>query len=215
MKPSNQQYSFTRNYLLAFSELFTKLHVVRYNTDGTEWKYEEVPVIFPFTEKWYAYQKNKWLARADMNEEYIFEISKTLPTISIGEFKMSQTLDNQHPKYETLSTTEGKVIYTPVAFDLSLSVSIITNLLDDNFQIMEQILPYFAPTYNINLNIEEISQNESIPITLTGISNTMPVDMGVEDTRIIQTELNFKMKVNIYPDKLIDPEAYTTSLVIE
>lgn len=220
MKPSNQLYSFTRNYILAFSELFSDLHVVRYDDkpdyegNAVEWKFEKVTVVFPFTEKWFSYQRNKWLARADMNENYLFEISKTLPTISIGEFKLSYNNSAQHNKYETMLTNENKVIYTPVPYDLNTEVSIITSNLDDNFQIMEQILPYFAPTYNINVDVEQISINESVPITMTGISNTLPADLAMEDKRMVVTTLDFKMKVNYYPDKMSDINSYTTAVVI-
>lgn len=214
MRPITRQYSITRNYILAFSDLFRGLHVVRYNEDGTEWKYEEVPVIFPFTEKWFAYQKNKWLVRADMNLDYLFEVSKTTPTISIGEFKLSYNTDNQHNKIEKMETADGNWIATPVSYDLNTTVSLYTNLLDDNYQLLEQILPYFAPSYNINVNIPDISENESIPIYLDGVSETIPVDVDVNAKKLIITELSFKIKVNYYPDKIIDPSAYTTTVEV-
>lgn len=214
MKPNTQAYSTTRNYILAFSDLFREIFVVRYNENGTEWKYEEVPVIFPFTEKWIAYQRNRWATRADMNLNYLFEISKTLPMISIGEFKFSKNLSKQHNKNEKMLSTNGSVMATPVSYTLSTKISIYTNLLDDNFQILEQIIPYFAPSYNINVNVGLYSENESVPITLEDVGEVFPMDLEVEDKRLIITELSFSMDVNFYPDNLTDTNTYTKNLTV-
>lgn len=217
MRSREQQYSTTRRYILAFCDLFTDLYVVRYMApeEGHEWKYEKVPVMFPFTEKWFAYQKTKWGARADMNDNYLFEISKTLPMISIGEFKLSRNLDKQHNKQEQMFTDDGSLIATPVAYTLDTNISIYTNLLDDNYQLVEQILPYFAPSYNVNVNIPEISLNESVPVYLDGVSETYPVEMDDSTKRLIVTELSFHIDVNYYPDKIEDNDAYTKEIIVE
>jgi len=217
MRSSDAQYSLTRRYILAFCDLFTDLYVIRYSGEheGEEWKYEKVPVMFPFQEKWFAYQKNKWGARADMNENHLFEISKTLPIMSIGEFKLSRHLDKQHNKQEMMLTPDDDLIATPVAYRLDTTVGIYTNLLDDNYQLVEQILPYFAPSYNINVNIPGISENESIPVYMDGVSETYPVEMDDTTKRLVITELSFHIDVNYYPDKVIDDSTYTKELVVE
>jgi len=215
MRPSTQTYSITRSYILAFCDLFNDMYIVRYDEEGNEWKYEKTPVMFPFTEKWFAYQKNKWMSREDMDPTYLFEISKTLPLISIGEFKLSPNLNNQHNKYEKIKTANNKLTATPVSYFLDTTVVIYTNLLDDNYQLLEQILPYFAPSININVNIPNISENESVPITLTNISETIPVDIDVNTKKLVYTELSFKIKVNYYPDKMIDPSTYSTTISVE
>jgi hypothetical protein len=216
MRSENIKYSQTRNYILAFSDLFSELFVIRYDTDGTELKYEKVPVIVPYQEKWIAYQRNRWLTREDMNSDSLFEISKTLPSISIGEFKLSRNPDNQHNKFERMTNPDGDFIATPVSYNLNVTVGIYTNLFDDNFQILEQILPYFAPTYNINVNIPEKSLNESVPITLIGDpAEVLPEDLEVESKRLFVTELGFKMKINIYPSKITVGDTYVTTFEVK
>ncbi len=216
MRSSDRPYSLTRNYILAFCDLFTDLYVIRYSAEneGVEWKYEKVPVIFPFTEKWIAYQRTKWGARADMNDNYLFEISRTLPMMSIGEFKLSRNISKQHNKQETMTTPVGGFIATPVSYRLETTLGIYTNLLDDNYQLVEQILPYFAPSYNVNVNIPNVSENESIPVYMDSISETMPVEMDDSTKRLIITELGFHMDINYYPDKTTDADTYTKELIV-
>ena len=217
MRSRDEQYSTTRRYILAFCDLFTDLYVIRYMApeEGHEWKYEKVPVMFPFNEKWFAYQKTKWGTRADMNENYLFEISKALPMISVGEFKLSRNLDKQHNKQEVMTTPDGGFMAMPVSYRLDTTIGIYTNLLDDNYQLVEQILPYFAPSYNINVNIPEKSLDESVPVYMDGVSETMPVEMDVETKRLIITEISFHMDVNYYPDKVEDASSYTKEIIVE
>ena len=54
---------------------------------------------------------------------------------------------------------------------MSFDLSVMTLLNDDALQIMEQILPYFQPNFNLTIDlVESIGKKENIPITLDSVS---------------------------------------------
>lgn len=199
MRKDDQIHSQTRKYLLAFCDLFNDTFVIRYNDNLQEISYKRVPLIIPYSEKWYSYQKNLWLTNKKMNPEALFELAKTLPSIFVGDIGFSRKLEKQHNKYEMLDSAAK--IYTPVSYELSLKITVMTELFDDILQIMEQILPGFAPSYSINVNpIPGVIENESIPIYAGDPSMTFPFDMDMETERIFTLEIPFTMDVNYYPE---------------
>ena len=49
----------------------------------------------------------------------------------------------------------------PVPYNLQFELSIMTKLNDDALQIVEQILPYFQPAYNLTIElVETIKEKE-------------------------------------------------------
>ena len=53
---------------------------------------------------------------------------------------------------------------------ISIELSIITKYQDDMLQILEQILPYFQPQFNLTVDLVNSIGERDIPITLEGIS---------------------------------------------
>lgn len=214
MRKEDQIYSLTRKYILGFTDIFNDTFVIRYNDKKQEISYKMVPVFFPGGEKYLTYEKNIWQANKSMNPEAIFELAKTLPSIFIGDFSIKRDLSNQHNKFELVKGINKKV-YTPVAYKLEIKVTVMTNLFDDLMQILEQILPIFAPTYNININpIPGIIENESVPISADDPQIAPPYDLDREGQRIWTAVIPFSIGVNYYPEyyTLIVP---TTTLEVE
>jgi hypothetical protein len=72
------------------------------------------------------------------------------------------------------SVTDGTDIrksYMPVPYNMDFELSIMTKLDDDMLQIIEQILPYFGPSYTLSLNLlSSIGEKRDVPVTLNNIS---------------------------------------------
>jgi len=59
----------------------------------------------------------------------------------------------------------------PVPYNIGFELSIFSKLNDDALQILEQILPYFQPSFNITVNlVKSIGEKRDIPIVLDNIS---------------------------------------------
>jgi hypothetical protein len=70
---------------------------------------------------------------------------------------------------------------------------------DDGLQIIEQILPYFNPDYNLTLNaIPAMGIKNDLPIILDGITYDDQYEGDFSTRRSIIWTLNFTMKLNFY-----------------
>ncbi len=59
----------------------------------------------------------------------------------------------------------------PVPYNIGFELSIFSKLNDDALQIVEQILPFFQPSFNITINLlSSIGEKRDIPIVLDNIS---------------------------------------------
>jgi hypothetical protein len=65
--------------------------------------------------------------------------------------------------------------------------------------ITEQILPYFAPTMEVTINILDAPvTTTTFPIALTSIDMVDNYDVDFDDQRIITNTLSFTVKVNLF-----------------
>ena len=71
---------------------------------------------------------------------------------------------------------------------------------DDALQIVEQILPHFAPQYTLSVkpftDLPDIV--EDVPVVLTGVDFQDDYEGPLEQRRTIIYNLNFDMKINFY-----------------
>jgi len=75
---------------------------------------------------------------------------------------------------QTFKASDGtnlKKVFMPVPYNIGFELSIFSKLNDDALQIIEQILPYFQPSFNITVNlVSSIGEKRDVPIVLDNIS---------------------------------------------
>ena len=57
---------------------------------------------------------------------------------------------------QTFKASDGtnlKKVFMPVPYNIGFELSIFSKLNDDALQIIEQILPFFQPSFNITINL--------------------------------------------------------------
>lgn len=211
--------SITRMVSIALMDWFSRISIEKYKTISVsgesvyaQRKIIPVPIQWATREKWVeivrssAGRKAMDPAMRDLNP---VEMQWILPRISCNLSGLTYDAGRrliktqQVPDYaNSSSNTLGKV-YTPAPYTLDFEIATIARHLDDNFQIMEQILPFFAPTMNLSLNLYDSRLTESIPITLTGLTIDNPTDLPEFEERIFTNVYNFQLKINYYMMKKI------------
>ena len=58
-------------------------------------------------------------------------------------------------------TPDEKKVYMPVPYNMQFELAVMCKLNDDALQIVEQILPYFQPSYNLTVDLVIISLEAS------------------------------------------------------
>ena len=87
----------------------------------------------------------------------------------------------------------------PVPYNMSLQLAIYTKLNDDMLQIVEQILPYFQPYYNLSINyLGDLKEKRDIAIQLDNISMEDNYEGNFDTRRALYYTLNFTAKVYLF-----------------
>jgi hypothetical protein len=120
-------------------------------------------------------------------------------------FEIGQLGYDSARKSSTLQTFNATVgpnntprqLYMPVPYNLPFELTIATKYNDDMFQIVEQILPYFRPEFNLTINLSStLGEKRDVPLVLQSISPFQDDYEGNFDTRrFITTTLNFVAKI--------------------
>ena len=182
----------TRKIIIAFGTLFNNMTVHR--KDG---KIISVPLTYASKEKFYLTMKqNANLNRAEnlllprmafiiTDMGYDFERK----TSSIGKIHARSTEDGSH-----------KRMYNPVPYDINIELSIYSRNMEDGLQIIEQIIPFFKPSFNITINeLEAMGVERDIPIILDSISHDDTSEGDVSDSfRLLRWDIDFTIKANYY-----------------
>ncbi len=184
-----------RKLIVAFGQLFSNIKIQRTNetTQSVE-QLIDVPISYGNKEKWYSRLKEE----PNIDTRVLI----TLPRIGfeiVGmEYDARRKL-NKFNQYRACSPTANGAFlstYTPSPYMIDIQMFVMTKTLDDMFQIIEQIVPYFGPQYTLSINnVEEIGMTLDVPITLERVEFTDSYAGPMENRREIVGTLTFNAAV--------------------
>lgn len=201
---SNFYFATIRKVSVAFGSLFNNIHVQRFDDVGGQGNVTntiKVPLSYAAGQKWYI-QK-----RFDQEAGKTIQTRISLPRIG---FELTGIQYDPQRKVQTMGFNQGfdendassffKQL-NPVPFDLSYNVYIAIKNVDDGLQIIEQILPYFTPSYNLSIKeIPELSIVRDVPVIFQGSVDLQDDYQGNFDTqRVLIYTLSFVAKSYLYP----------------
>jgi hypothetical protein len=107
------------------------------------------------------------------------------------------------------NATTVKTQFVPVPYDFTFSLSIYVRNTEDGTQILEQILPFFTPDFNVTINfIPSMGKKYDMPVILNSVNTTTDYEGDMTSTRLITWDLEFTAKAYIWPP-VIDAEVIT------
>ena len=87
----------------------------------------------------------------------------------------------------------------PVPYNLAFELAILSKTQDDALQILEQILPFFQPSFNVTINlIPEMDEKKDLPIILNSINYEDDYEDDMMRRRSITYTLDFTLKTYMY-----------------
>lgn len=186
-----------RKTIVSFGSLFNDIKIKHKNTSNSIVSEIKVPLAYGPTQK--------FLARLEQSPDLNKPIQITLPRMSFELVGISYDPTRKSSNIQTfLSTsvsdkTEKKLTYLPVPYNLDFELSIFTKLNDDMLQIIEQILPYFQPAYNITIDlISEIGEKRDVPVILNNISMSDDYEGDFSQRRSLIYTLRFTAKTYLF-----------------
>lgn len=90
--------------------------------------------------------------------------------------------------------------YNPVPYDFDFNLTIYVRNVEDGNQIIEQIVPYFAPDYTLKLNlVPEMNIVKNVPFVLKGVEQIIESDGDFSsEVRTVMWTLRFTAKAFIF-----------------
>lgn len=186
-----------RKAIVAFGHLFSSIYIDRKigdSVEGTTGKRVQVPIAYV--------NKEKWVIRLEQDQTLENYILTSLPRIGFEISGFAYDAQRKVNKMNQIVCNDGetsKTVYSPVPYNLTMNMYIVTGTQEDAMQIVEQILPIFTPTYTMvimALNPMEITSE--VPITLAGVQPSDTNEGSFLDPRLVTWELTFNMKLDIY-----------------
>ena len=80
-----------------------------------------------------------------------------------------------------------------------MSLYIMAKNQDDGLQIVEQILPYFVPEYNVSISpVTGFNHKQDVSVVLNGVSIDDQYEGDFVERRVLIYQLDFSMKMKFY-----------------
>lgn len=195
-----------RKVVVAFGTMFNDIHLVRYNKAGTT-SYEKFKVPLNYG------AKEKYITRINSDPTLTKSIATTVPRMSFDMTGMSYDTARKLPStvrnFAANNATTVKTQFVPVPYDFTFSLSIYVRNTEDGTQILEQILPFFTPDFNVTINfIPSMGKKYDMPVILNSVNTTTDYEGDMMSTRLIIWDLEFTAKAYIWPP-VIDAEVIT------
>ena len=186
-----------RRTIISFGTLFNNVSIKKTDSSDSVVSVVKVPLAYGPTEK--------FLARINQSPDLNKPTQITLPRMSF-EFtgltydpSRKVTTTQQFIVKDPDDGTETKKSYMPVPYNMQFELSIMTKLNDDALQIVEQILPYFQPAYNLSIElVESIKEKRDVPIVLENITMQDDYEGDFTSRRVLLYTLRFTAKTYLF-----------------
>jgi len=185
-----------RKMVVAFGKLFDDITLVRYNPDLSEAERFLVPIVYA--------AKEMYVKRLEDDPVLDKKVQTTLPRMSFEmdglTYDTSRKLNTNIKNFARTSNSSVIAQYNPVPYNFDFNLYIYVRNIEDGTQIIEHILPYFAPDYTLKLNlIPEMGIVKEVPIVLNSATSEIEYEGNRDsETRMIIWTLNFTVKGFIF-----------------
>lgn len=186
-----------RKTVISFGTLFNSIVIKHKDNSGAIVSEIKVPLAYGPTQK--------FLARLEQSPNLNRPVQMTLPRMSFEFIGLNYDAQRKVTTTQTFITstssnkTQEKKAYMPVPYNMQFELNIMTKLNDDMLQIVEQILPYFQPSYNLSVNlIEEIGEKRDIPIIIDSITMNDDYEGDFSTRRALIYTLRFTAKTYLF-----------------
>ena len=145
----------------------------------------------------------KFLARIEQSPNLRKEVAITLPRMRFEMVGISYDPSRKSSTMQTFKVVDqnNKITksFMPVPYNVNIRLSIMTKLNEDALQIVEQILPYFQPHFNLTIDlVEQIGEKRDIPMVLNSIQMDDDYEGDFTTRRSLVYTLDFTAKTYLF-----------------
>jgi len=186
-----------RKSVAVFGTLFNNLRVIRKAADGSVLNQVRVPLAYG--------PKQKFLARLDQETGFDAPMAIKLPRMAFEitglNLDTTQKLQKRNVISETHASdiTKKKTIKHYTSYNIEMSLYIMAKNQDDGLQIVEQILPYFQPDYNVTITpVTGFNYKQDVSVVLGNVAIDDQYEGDFVERRVLIYQLDFTMKMKFF-----------------
>ena len=195
-----------RRTVIAFGTLFNDINVRHTGNNGENLSQIKVPVSYG--------PRQKFLARIQLQPDLNKATTLSLPRMSFEMTNIQYDSTRKSGITQTFKASDGdnlKKVFLPVPYNVGFELNILTKQNDDALQIVEQILPFFQPAFNLTVDlVSSIGEKRDIPMVLDSISFQDDYEGDFATRRALIYTLSFTAKTYLF-----GPIAETTEGLIK
>ena len=184
-----------RKTIIAFGTLFNDVHVRHTDQAGNAESDLKVPLAYGPSQKFLA----RITQQADLNKP----VQITMPRMSFEMTSIDYDPTRKTSLVQTFKTCDDgskvKKVFMPVPYNIGFELNILSKLNDDSLQILEQILPYFQPHFNLTIDlVDSIGEKRDIPIILESVNFQDDYEGNFDTRRALIHTLRFTAKTYLF-----------------
>ena len=185
-----------RKTIIGFGTLFNNIYVKHETQEGTKAQEMKVPLAYG--------PSQKFLARLEQQPDLNKMVAITLPRMSFEMTDIEYDSSRKSGITQTFKAIDNrdnnmKKVYMPVPYNIGFDLSVMCKLNDDALQIVEKILPYFQPSFNLTVDlVQSIGEKRDIPIVLNNISFQDDYEGDYATRRALIYTLRFSAKTYLF-----------------
>jgi len=189
-----------RKTIVSFGTLFNNIEIQHTDKSGKTVSVVKVPVSYG--------PQQKFLARVSQGRDYqgdsTIGTTLTLPRMSFEVMGMNYDATRKvstMQSFKSVNKETNKFVkaFMPVPYNINMNLSILAKLNEDAIQILEQILPYFQPAFNLTIDLVDIiGEKRDMPITLENIQMEDNYEDDFLTRRALVYTLSFTCKTYLF-----------------
>ena len=187
----------TRKAITAFGNLFNNIHIDRRDADGNVIQTLKVPLSYAPRQKFLARISARPDGQDSNFQTIIPRMGFEMTGITYDPGRRVSLVQQNRAVNNTTNTLNAQ--YAPSPYNIDISLLAYTKNQDDGLQIIEQILPYFNPDFNLSLNaIPALNIKNDLQVLLTNVTYEDEYEGDFRSRRAIIWTLNFTLKLNYF-----------------
>tara|TARA_R100001079_G_scaffold75807_1_gene40738 strand:+ start:941 stop:1738 length:798 start_codon:yes stop_codon:yes gene_type:complete len=183
-----------RKTIISFGTLFNAIYIRHDDKDGGTYSEMKVPLAYG--------PSQKFLARLEQQADLNKPVQITLPRMSFEMTNVTYDSTRKTGVTQTFKASDGekiKKVFMPVPYNIGFELNILTKINDDALQIVEQILPFFQPSFNLSVDlVTAIGEKRDIPIVLDSINFQDDYEGDFSTRRALIYTLSFTAKTYLF-----------------
>ena len=183
-----------RKTIIGFGTLFNNINIRHLKDDGTVLDETKVGLSYG--------PMQKFLTKIQEQSDLDKSIALTLPRMSFEMTGMQYDSTRKTGITQTFKAVDGtnmKKVFMPIPYNITFELNIFSKLNDDSLQIIEQILPFFQPSFNLTVDlVSSIGEKRDIPIILDSIDFQDDYEGSFQTRRAIIHTLRFTAKTYLF-----------------